>query len=71
MKLLGDVGQVESRFGVLGDGVNLSEIGAWFAPNVLWAWKSFWAYPIELLSNMGQMEARFGPFGDCVNLDTR
>jgi hypothetical protein len=71
MELLGDVGQVEGRFGSLRDGVNLGEIGAWFAPNVPWAWKSFWAYRMKLLVNVGQMEARFGPFGDCVNLDTR
>jgi hypothetical protein len=65
------VGQVEGRFGSPRDGVNLSEIGAWFAPNLLWAWKLFWAYLMELLGNMGQMEAHFGLFGDCVNLDTR
>jgi hypothetical protein len=34
MVLVGDVGQVECRLGSLGDGVNLSEIGAQFAPNV-------------------------------------
>jgi hypothetical protein len=33
MELPGDVGQEESRLGVLGDGVNLGEIFAWFAPN--------------------------------------
>jgi hypothetical protein len=65
------VGQVEGRFDSVGDGVNLGEIGAWFARNVPWAWKSFEAYPIELLGNVGQMEARFGPFGGSVNLDTR
>jgi hypothetical protein len=48
MELLGDVGQVEGRFGSLGDGVNVSEIGARFVPNVPWAWKSFWVYPMEL-----------------------
>jgi hypothetical protein len=71
MELLGDVGQVEGRFGLLGDGVNLGKIGAWFALNIPWAWKLFWAYPMELLGNVGQMEARFSPFGDYVNLDTR
>jgi hypothetical protein len=34
MVLVGDVGQVERRFGSLGDGVNLGEIGARLVPNV-------------------------------------
>jgi hypothetical protein len=63
MELLGDMGQVEDRFNSVGDGVNLGEIGAQFALNVPWTWKSFWTYPMELLGNVGQMEARFGPFG--------
>jgi hypothetical protein len=80
MELLGDVGQVEDRFESVGDGVNLGEIGAQFAPNVPWAWKLFWAYPMELLvwvypmellGNVGQMEAGFGLFGGFVNLNTR
>jgi hypothetical protein len=37
MELLGDMGQVEARFGSLGDDVNLVEIGAWSALNVPWA----------------------------------
>jgi hypothetical protein len=49
------------------DCVNLGKIGAWFALNIPWAWKLFWAYPMELLGNVGQMEACFSPFGDCVN----
>jgi hypothetical protein len=57
MELLGDVGQLEGHFSLHGDGVNLSEIDAWFAPKVPWAWKLFWAYPIELLGNVAQMEA--------------
>jgi hypothetical protein len=39
---------MEGRVGSLGDGVNLGVIGARFAPNVPWAWKSFWAYLMEL-----------------------
>jgi hypothetical protein len=34
MELLGDVSQVEGRFGSLGEDVNLGKIGAQFAPNV-------------------------------------
>jgi hypothetical protein len=33
MELLGDVGQVEGHFDLLGDSVNLSKIGARIAPN--------------------------------------
>jgi hypothetical protein len=62
---------VEDRFDSVRDGVKLGEIGAWFALNVPWAWKLFWAYPMELQGNVGQMEARFGPFGGSINLDTR
>jgi hypothetical protein len=55
----------------MGMEIVLGKIGARFAPNVPWAWKLFWAYPMELLGNVGQMKARFGPFGLCVILDTR
>jgi hypothetical protein len=71
IELLGDMSQVEGRFGSLGDGVNLGKIGAQYALNVPRGWKSFWAYWMELLGNVGQIEACFGPFGDCVNLDAR
>jgi hypothetical protein len=57
IEFLGDVGQVEGRFGSLGDSVNLGEIGARFALNLPRASKSFWAYPMEVLGNIGQMEA--------------
>jgi hypothetical protein len=30
---------VKDRFDLVGDGVNLGDIGAWFALNVPWAWK--------------------------------
>jgi hypothetical protein len=62
---------VDGRFDSLGDGVNLGKIGARIAPNVPWAWKSFWVYPMEVQGNVGQMEARFGPFGGSVILDIR
>ena len=45
--------------------------GARFAPNVPWAWKSFWAHPMVLLADVSHVEARFGPFGDSVNLGAR
>jgi hypothetical protein len=46
-------------------------IGARFAPNVPWAWKSFQAHPMVLLGDIGQVEARFGPFAESVNLGAR
>jgi hypothetical protein len=46
-------------------------IGAWFAPNVPWAWKTFWPRPMDLLGGVGQMESCFGTFGDIVNLGAR
>jgi hypothetical protein len=58
MELLDDVGQVEGRFGLHGDGVNLGRIDARFATNVPWSWKLFLVYPIKLLVNVDQMEAR-------------
>ena len=42
-----------------------------FAPNVPWAWKSFWAHPVELLVDEAPVEARFGRFGDSANFDAR
>jgi hypothetical protein len=45
-------------------------MGAWFALNVPWAWKSFLAHPMVLLGDVGQVEARFGLFGDSVNVGT-
>jgi hypothetical protein len=65
------VDQVEDLFDSVGGSVNLGEISARFAPNVPWAWKSFWAHSMEPLDNVGEMEARFGAFGGSINLNTR
>jgi hypothetical protein len=45
-------------------------MGAQFAPNVLRAWKSFWAHSMVLLGDLGLVEAHFGSFGESVNLST-
>jgi hypothetical protein len=45
-----------------------TKIGAWFAPNVQLAEKSFWAYPMELLGDVVQVEAHFGLLVKGVNL---
>jgi hypothetical protein len=65
------------HFGLFGDrlgnrfGHTRWNSGAWFAPNVLRAWKSLWPHPMDLLGDMGQIETRFGPFGNSVKLDAR
>ena len=35
------------------------KIGAWFALNVPWAYKSFWTYPMEPLGDVGHVESCF------------
>jgi hypothetical protein len=57
---------VESHFDSFG-----CKICAQFAPNVPYAWKSFWTNQMELLDDEAQLEARFGPFRDSANLDAR
>jgi hypothetical protein len=69
--LLGDVGQVEFRFGLVGDSVSLSARWVHGLRRMYhWHGKSFWAHPMVLLGDVGQVEARFGLFGDSVNLGT-
>jgi hypothetical protein len=47
------------------------KIGAWFAPNISLAQKSFWTHPMVLLGDKDQVEAQFRSFGDSGNLDAR
>jgi hypothetical protein len=68
MKLLGDVGHVESHFGPFGDGVS---VGALFAPNVPQAQKSFWTHTMELQGDMCHVQSYFMSFGDTDNVDAR
>jgi hypothetical protein len=65
------MGELEACFGRLDTFFISAEDRCTFAPNVLWARKSFWPHPRDLLGDMGQIEAHFGPFGDSVNLDAR
>jgi hypothetical protein len=46
-------------------------IGAWYAPNVPWAQKSFWTHPMELLGDVGHVESHFSRFGDSVNIGAK
>ena len=68
MELLGDVGHMESHFGPFGDCQCRCKIGAWLAPNVPQAQKSFWMHPMALLGDESQVVACFGQFGDSVIL---
>ena len=46
-------------------------MGAWFAMNAPYAWKSVWMHLMVLLGDVGEVEARFSLFQYSVNLDTR
>ena len=49
----------------------VSNLGASFAWNIPYAWKSIWMHPMELLDDVCNMESRFGPFGDIVSFGAR
>jgi hypothetical protein len=42
-------------------------IGAWFAPYVPLAKKSFWTHSMKLLGAVGLVESPFSTFGDSVS----
>ena len=67
MELLGDVGQVEGRFVLFGDSVNLDARYS----NVSLAQKSTWMHLMGLLGDVGEVKAHFSSFGDSDNLDAR
>ena len=72
MELLGDVGHVESCFGLFWRHCWCRcKIGAWFPPNVPKAQKSFWTHTMVLLGDDAQVEARFSLFGDSAKVDAR
>jgi hypothetical protein len=61
MELPGDMGHVESHFGLFGDSVSglcQCKIGARFARN-------------KLLGDISHVECHFNPFGDSANPDAR
>jgi hypothetical protein len=47
------------------------KIGAWFAPNIPYAQKSFWTHSMILLGNVALVEACFSLFGDNVSVGAR
>ena len=56
MKLLGDLGHLESRFFSFGHSVC---VGAWFVLDVPHAYKSFWTQTMVPLGDEAQVEAHF------------
>jgi hypothetical protein len=72
MELLGDVGHVESRFGLFDDSVS---VGARQVQGLCQTYhmlrNSFWTRVMVHLGDEAQVEARFSRFRDSANLDAR
>jgi hypothetical protein len=72
MELLGDVGLVESRFGLFGDSVS---VGAGKVHDLHQTYhrlrNPFWTHLMVLLGGEAKVEAQFGLFEDSANLDAR
>jgi hypothetical protein len=69
MKLIGDMGLVESNFGLFGDNITVGARLVHGLRKVPQAQESFWMHPMVLLGDEVQVETCFGPFGDSANLD--
>jgi hypothetical protein len=52
MELLGDMGQVEARFGPFEDGVISAQDRCQLVSDVPRAWKYFWPHLMELLGDV-------------------
>jgi hypothetical protein len=67
MELLGDVGHVESYFGMFRDCIVVRK-----DRRMVCAKRTLgldWMHPMVLQGDEAQVEARFGPFGDSANLE--
>jgi hypothetical protein len=72
MALLGDVAQVDARFGPFGDSTNLdARLVHGFALNIPQAENSFWTHPIKHLGDVGHVESYFSPFRDSIRIGAR
>jgi hypothetical protein len=72
MVILGDVGLVESCFGLFGDSVTFGARKLHdFCKNVPQVQKSFWTHPMELLGDVGHVESYFGLFVGSVSVRAR
>ena len=71
MELLGDVGHVESRFGLLGDNVGVGASRCPVCAKRTTGSEIIWDIMMVLLRDEAQVDACFGLFGDSAKLDTR
>jgi hypothetical protein len=72
MALLGDLGYVESRFGLFADSVNLDTILVHGLRRTYHRLrKSFWMHSKELLGDVGHVDPHFDLFGDSVSVGAR
>ena len=71
MELLGDVGHVESHFGLFGDSVSVGAREVHGLRQTYHRLDIVFNAPMVLLGDEAQVEARFSPFGDSANLDAR
>jgi hypothetical protein len=71
MELLGDLGTVESRFGLFVDSVNLDARLVHGLRQTYHTQKSFWMHPKELLGDVGHVDPRFDLSGDSVSIGAR
>jgi hypothetical protein len=71
MELLGDVGNLASRFGLFGEVIVSVQDRCMVIALCTKAQKSFWTDLMVLLGDEAQVEPCFGMFGDSANLDAR
>ena len=69
---LGDVAQVEARFGLFGDSANLDvRLVHGLRRTYHRLGKSIWMHLMELQCDESHVESSFGPFRDGVSVDAR
>jgi hypothetical protein len=71
MEVLGDVGQVESCFGPIGDGVSIGAREVHGLRGTFHWLRNCFGRTRWYLGDEAKVEAHFGPFGDSVNPDVR
>ena len=69
MELLGDMGHMESRFGLFGDVLVPVQHRCTVCAKHTIGLEIIFDAPMVLLVDEGQVEACLGPFGDSSNLD--
>jgi hypothetical protein len=72
MELLGDLGHVESRFGLFADSTNLeARLVHGLRQKYHRLRNHFWTHPMEFLGDVSNVEPRFGLFRDNVSVSVR